>query len=146
MIIHAMCQIISPLSAEQRLWTLKRKNKLCCLWGMSTILHHAGLFPSKHSIMADCPIAFSMGTTAEKCTQLQVGCIGWWECWGLGDGGCPLNLLIALWQSTWGRYHTLCRPPAQKINWVALQRWHSLRTHRKHIPDEGHHTDLWGDP
>ncbi len=28
--------------------------------------------------------------------------VGWWECWGLGDGGCPLNLLIALWQSTSG--------------------------------------------
>lgn len=89
--------------------------------------------------MADCPLPFHRARQwrgAPMCGQLQVGrrLVG-----VVGDGGCPLNLLIALWQSTSGRYHTLCWPPAQRILWVALQRWAVLTDTQETHTDEGHH-------
>lgn len=66
----------------------------------------------------------SPGATAERCAQLWVGrrSVGVPRAGLWGGWGCPFNLLIALWQSTSGRYHTLRWPPAQKIDGVVLQR------------------------
>lgn len=77
-------------------------------------------FSSKHSIMADWPSPFHRARRwrgAPMCRQLRVGrrLVG-----VLGDGGCPLNLLIALWQSTSGEIsHALLASRTV----TPLQRW-----------------------
>lgn len=106
---------------------------------------HCAFFPYKHCIMADCPSPFHRACQwigAPMCGQLHVGrrLVG-----VLGDGGCPLNLLITLWQSTSGRYHMLCWPPAQRILSVALQRWAFLTDTQETQPRWRASYGLWGE-
>lgn len=75
---------------------LKKEMKALTPVGNKTDVHDTGLFLSKHNVMADRPVPFYRSCHqrgAPVCGWLRMG---WWECWELGDGGCPLNLLIAL--------------------------------------------------
>lgn len=83
-------------------WNFKDEiNALSPVKNKHSVSHHVGVFSSKHSIMAGCASLFTWHANrgAPICGQLQKGCrwVGL-----LGAGGCPLNLLIAPWQSALG--------------------------------------------
>lgn len=66
-------------------------------------------------LTARCLLPGQAGWGAPMCGQLRVGHSLVGVFLAGGDGGCPWDLLIALWQSTAGRDHTHWWPPAHSI-------------------------------